>query len=83
MLDTQQNQGAGSRGNEEEKTNPTLELLRVFNLRCKLILKTRPGEGLEDSELCQLESDQVTFWRKRVEVSLDIQRLRSPEAKLP
>lgn len=44
--------GSGYTDNEEETMNSTPELLMVFNLRCKLILKTRPGEGPWDAELC-------------------------------
>lgn len=48
----------------------------VFNSRCELILRTGTGEGPWASEVCQLESDQVTFWRRRVEGRLEVQNPR-------
>lgn len=54
-------------GNEKQTMNPTPELLMDFSFRCELILRTRPGEGPWHLELCQLESDQITFLRGSVE----------------
>lgn len=79
-LETQKNQVVGCPGNEEETMSPTPQLRMVSNSMCKLILKTRPGEGPWDPELYQLESDQVSFWRGGWWAS---QRCKTPDLRSP